>query len=112
MKFLSILKKELRDILRDRRTLFSGFAYVLVGPVLVAFMINLIAASGRDDAIGKVALCGKGEAPYLIEQLKASGIDFSADGKVCLDVPANYAQRIAEGRGVRLIISGDLIANA
>ncbi len=112
MKFLSILKKELRDILRDRRTLFSGFAYVLVGPIAVAFMINLIAASSRDDAIGKVALCGKGEAPYLIDHLTASGIEFAADGKVCLDIPVDYAKRITEGRGVRLVISGDLIAKA
>ena len=112
MKFLSILKKELRDILRDRSTLFSGLAYVLAGPILVALMINLIAASSRDDAIGKVALCGKGEAPHLIDHLTVSGIEFSADGKVCLDIPQTFAQRIAEGRGVRLIVSGDLIANA
>lgn len=112
MKFLTILKKELRDILRDRRTLFSGFAYVLAGPVLVALMINLVVASSRDDAIGKVALCGKGEAPHLIDHLTATGIDFAADGNVCLNIPAGYAGRIAEGRPVRLIISGDLIANA
>src|SRR6185436_19840007 len=71
-----------------------------------------LAASGRDDAVGKVALCGKGSAPSLIAALTASGIDFAADGKICLDIPANYAERVSAGRGVRLIISGDLIANA
>lgn len=112
MKFLSILRKELRDILRDRRTLFSGFAYVLVGPVAVAFMINLVASSTRDDAAGAVALCGKGQAATLINDLKASGIEFATDGKVCLDIPADYTERLTHGRSIRLVISGDLIANA
>jgi len=112
MKFLAILKKELRDILRDRRTLFSGFAYVLVGPIAVAFMINLIAASSRDDAIGTIALCGKGQAPSLIAYLTAAGIDFAPASKVCLDIPADYAERVAQGRSVHLVISGDLIVNA
>jgi sodium transport system permease protein len=111
MKFISILTKELRDILRDRRTLFSGFAYVLIGPIAVAFMINLIAAGNRDDAVARASLCGKGQAPSLVTALTAAGIDFVRDGKVCLDIPMDYEERLTEGRGIKIIISGDLIAN-
>jgi sodium transport system permease protein len=112
MKFVSIFWKEMVDILRDRRTLFSGLAYVLIGPIAVAFMINLVAASSRDDAVAAVKLCGKGEAPSLIAHLTASGITFTPDAKVCLDIPADYGERLAQGRGARLIVSTDLIANA
>src|SRR5690242_11366393 len=108
MKFISILTKELRDILRDRRTLFSGFAYVLIGPIAVAFMINLVVASAGDDAVVRVSLCGKGKAPSLIAALTGAGIDFAPDGKICLDIPADYEERLGQGRGIKIIISGDL----
>jgi sodium transport system permease protein len=112
MKFLSIFWKELIDILRDRRTLFSGLAYVLIGPIAVAFMINLVAASNRDDARASVKLCGEGEAPALVAHLAASGIDFAPDGKVCLAIPADYTERLAQGRPAAVAISSDLNANA
>jgi sodium transport system permease protein len=111
MKFLIIFFKELADTLRDRRTLFSGFAYGLLGPVAIAFMVNMVAASSRDDALQSVALCGKGAAPGLLQHLTAAGITFASDGKVCLNVPANYAERMAQGRPAHLVISADLTAN-
>lgn len=108
MKALTIFLKELTDLLRDRRSLFSGLAYVLFGPVAVMFAVDMLAAQTRDAALVPVALCGKGEAPGLVAHLTAAGLTFDAAGKVCLDIPGDFSARLEAGRTVRVGILADL----
>ena len=44
---LIVIRKELRDSLRDRRALFSIAFSIVVGPVLIGFMMNRIADRQR-----------------------------------------------------------------
>lgn len=108
MRTLAIFLKELTDLLRDRRSLFSGLAYVLFGPLAVFFAVNVVAAQTRETELSPITLCGKGEAAALVDHLKASGLNFGRDGKICLDIPADFSTRLAEGRTVRVAILADL----
>lgn len=108
MKTIAIFLKELTDLVRDRRSLFSAMAYVLFGPIALMFAVNTIAAQTREDALQPVALCGKGEATRLVEHLAAAGVTFAKDAKICLSIPEEFAARLAEGRNVRVQILGDL----
>lgn len=112
MKTLTIFLKELTDLVRDRRSLFSAMAYVLFGPIALMFAVNTIAAQTREDALQAVALCGKGDAAQLVEHLTAAGVTFAKDGKICLNFPADFATRLSEGRSVRVQILGDLTSAA
>jgi len=108
MKALAIFLKELTDIVRDRRSLFSGLAYVLFGPLAVMFAVDILAAQTRDDALAPVALCGEGEAPDLIAHLAATGIVFEAAGQICLDIPKDFTSRVQAGRTARVGVLADL----
>lgn len=112
MKAITIFLKEFTDIVRDRRSLFSAMAYVLFGPIAVMFAINMLAAQTREDALAPVALCGQGQAPQLVAHLKAAGITFAKDAKICLNIPENFAAKVKEGRSVRVQILGDLTSAA
>jgi len=37
------LRKEWRDAIRDRRSLIAAFSYAAFGPVVVAFLISMLA---------------------------------------------------------------------
>ena len=110
MKILSILKKELVDGLRDRRALLAALSFALLGPVLIVFMINATAAARRDEALAPIRLCGPGSAPALVAHLKAAGLTVSDSATICLDIPADYAEKQAAGRTARIRVIADLPA--
>ena len=58
-QMLVVMRKELKDSLRDRRALFSIAFSIIVGPVLIGFMMNRIAdrqRTGRNCA-GDIPEC-------------------------------------------------------
>ena len=107
MRTASIFLKELTDILRDRRSLFSALAYVLFGPLAVVFAVNMLAAQTRETALSPIAVC-EGQAPMLVAHLTAAGLALEPGAKICLSVPEDFAERIAEGRPARVQIRADL----
>jgi sodium transport system permease protein len=108
MKATTIFLKEMTDLLRDRRSLFSALAYVLFGPVAVMFAVGMLAAQTREEALTPVALCGAGRAPALVQHLTAAGLAFDAKAKICLNIPEDFAARLEDGRTVRVGILADL----
>jgi sodium transport system permease protein len=108
MKALIVFRKELKESLRDMRTFLSSIAYALAGPLLLVVIVNALAISARGDALAPVALCGQGRAPALVAQLDASGIEFGDDADICLSIPMDFEERLAEGRTARIGILADL----
>ncbi len=71
-----VLGKEMRDHLRDRRSLFLGLIYPLLGPVLLGVLLNFASTNlqrkpGVDLA---VAAIGTEHAPGLVEFFKENGV--------------------------------------
>lgn len=82
----TVFRKEVKDNLRDRRTLLSALIMgPLLGPVLFAFLINLSLKQNQSDAaeVIFVPVIGAEHAPNLIRFLESNNID------VAEDVPAD-----------------------
>ena len=75
-----VFRKEVRDNLRDRRTLLSALLMgPLFGPILFAFVINmsLKQSLGEADEPLDVPVIGQQHAPSLIEYLKSHNINIT-----------------------------------
>jgi sodium transport system permease protein len=111
MMALTIFLKEFIDLLRDRRALFSALAYVAFGPLAVLFTVNTLAEQTREAFYAPIKFCGA-ESALLAEHLTAAGLAFDPKAQICVNVPEDFATRLADGRGVRVHVRGDLTAQA
>ena len=76
---LIVVRKELTDALRDRRSVYSVFIGALVGPILVGFMLNRIADQQRGAQEIKVPVVGREHAPILVDWLEQqAGVEIIA----------------------------------
>lgn len=117
---LTVLKKEVLDNLRDRRTMLSALLFgPLFGPVIFSFVISftLEQAIAEPDKTIELPVIGAGIAPNLIQQLRQNNIDIleppvdpesavkERTHDVILEIPESFAVQIKEGTpaAVRLI---------
>lgn len=114
---LAVLRKELRDSLRDRRSLTSGLSFVLLGPLLVVMMLSSLAKTLGADKPLEIAAIGAERAPNLIAYLEQRDVRIRRDSgdaqealrrgpeAVVLDVAEDYGADLAALRpaGLRLV---------
>ncbi|MDE2055591.1 MAG: ABC transporter permease, partial [Xanthomonadaceae bacterium] len=109
---LTVWWKEVRENLRDKRTVFSALVWgPLFGPVFFAVMMNTLVTHELKKAEGplKVPVIGAQYAPNLIEALKQQGLVPQApladpdkavrerDADVVLRIPADYGKAWTKG---------------
>jgi len=118
-QLLAILRKELRDSLRDRRSVFAA----LLVPVLIPFMLVIVFGSmAHDGKKGRpliITLSGGERAPSLVSFLKEAGVtiqpapaDFEAlvrDGELdaVVVVPEKYGEEFVSARPAKLKLVAD-----
>ena len=89
----TVLKKEVSDHLRDKRSIILSMLFPLMAPLTVALLLNLVAGAniegteGRDRAIN-AAVSGRDFAPGLMSFLKINKIFLA-------DAPASKSEREA-----------------
>jgi len=103
---LTVFFKEIRENLRDRRTLSSALLIgPLLGPVMLVMIMQLSIGRefSRAEAPLKVPVIGAEHAPNLVEALKQMGLEPEApvDDPIAtvLDQKADAVLRIPEGFG-------------
>ena len=126
MRFvLTVLRKELRENLRDRRSVISAllFSAVLI-PVVVALLVNLTVRRGQnqDNQPVTLAVVHGERAPNLLADLRQYRIDVVAvdldDGaaraavrhqlrRIVLAIPDNYANQLAQGLPAPVVLYTD-----
>jgi sodium transport system permease protein len=104
---LTVLWKEIRENLRDRRTVISALIYgPLFGPIIFVLLMNVQVNREMSKAEGPLAVpvIGAQYAPNLIDALKRQGLDpqppiadpdqavRNRDADVVLRIPADYAK--------------------
>lgn len=115
-----IFKKEVKDNLRDRRTLAGALAYPLLGPVLLALVYVLLGhtSSTQTDKLLPLPVLGAENAPALVEFLRQNGAEIlpppanpeaavqAGDYDVILVIPSNYGKEFSAGHSaaVQLIL--------
>lgn len=119
-QIVAVLRKELIDSLRDRRSLTSGLLYSLFGPLLVALLMGALAKSLGGDKPLEIAVVGAERAPNLIFFLEQHDVKVRrADGDdaqetlrrgkegVVLDIDDKYADDLASLRPASLRLVHD-----
>jgi sodium transport system permease protein len=113
-----VVRKELRDALRDRRSLLSALLYPLLGPLMILVMFSYIVDTHTQERPLKLAVIGQDNAPTLIRYLEGQGVEIEdapadplaavRDGEldVVLEIPAEFGEafRAARPAPVRLIL--------
>jgi len=114
-----VFAKEVRDNLRDRRTLISALGVAGGGPILflalISFVLDTVIADVEEPV--ELAVIGAEHAPNLIARLERNNVVVvpgpddpvaaveAREHDLVLEIPASYAEAWMEGRpaGLRLI---------
>jgi sodium transport system permease protein len=115
-----IVRKELRDSLRDGRALFSIVFTIVIGPVLIGFMMNRVADRQREAEEVRLPVIGREHAPALVAWLgQQSGVEIvrgpgdaeqavrERDEDVVLVVVPEFAERFRVSRPATVKIVAD-----
>ena len=119
---LTVLKKEVVDNLRDRRTLLSALIFgPLFGPAIFAFVISftLKQAISEPDKTIELPVIGAELAPNLIQHLRQHNVDIvepPTDPEyaikerlhdVILEIPESFGDKLKEGKPATLRLISD-----
>src|SRR5690348_7376418 len=119
---LTVWWKEIRENLRDKRTVFSALIYgPLFGPILFVVLMNTLVGQEMKKAEGplKVPVIGAEYAPNLIDALKQQGLVpqppiadpdqavRNRDTDVVLRIPADYAKAWRDGEPAQVEVIYD-----
>ena len=97
---LVVFKKELKEGLRDRRSILAALAATLAGPLIVGVILTIVAGIGSRAAHG-LTCAGAERAPGLMQSLRAERI-------VILSAPPALEADVRAGRiDVGLVIPDD-----
>lgn len=109
---LIVYKKELKDMLRDRRMLVAAFSFALLGPVFMGIIFMLTSDKEAEQKQAQLAIANMDQAPGLVAFLEKQEITVAAyaestaptalpDGAdALLMLPDDYARKLANGRVV------------
>jgi len=121
----TVMLKELRESLRDRRTLLTS---LVLGPIFAPlfFILVLKLALSRSvasqDELAPVTVANAAAAPNLVQQLRESGLAVTLregtdadirgwiadeEGLVVLRVPENFAERFTKGQPAAVMVYAD-----
>ena len=89
---LTIYLKELRDSLRDRRTVLMVLvASILMGPLTLVLVAKYVSGLEEKARVLKVRMSGSQNAPALVNFLQRNDVEIE-------DAPVDYEERVKEGR--------------
>ncbi|HEU4324204.1 MAG TPA: ABC transporter permease [Roseiflexaceae bacterium] len=114
-----VFRKELRDHVRDRRSLLASFAYALLGPLMVVLLYSLLgrSISTSNERPLKLPVSGAERAPALVSFLREQNVEIlpapadpqaavrGGEFEVALEIGPRYGEELREGTPatVRLI---------
>jgi sodium transport system permease protein len=75
MRALAVFRKELRETIRDRRSLFSGLFYGVWGPMVMGIALLALARDRADIGTMPLVVEGPSRAPALVAFLASRDID-------------------------------------
>lgn len=110
---LTVWRKELRDAIRDRRSVLAAMSYAFFGPVLMAFAFFFLVSQMTDESDVRIDMQGTEHAPALVSYLQAAGITERDEpwptGRqpIALEFPADWNAAIASGEPARVVFSAD-----
>ena len=100
-----VLRKELKDWSRDRRSIVTAVVGILFGPLFFAFVFNTMASRQRQAEDVAIPVVGTQHAPALMAWLRQQA------GVVIVEGPTDTEEAVRTGQqDVVVVIADDLIA--
>ena len=120
-----VMLKELRESLRDRRTLLTS---LVLGPIfaplffILILKLTLARSVATQDEATPVTIANAAAAPNLVQQLRENGLAVTlkygtereirgwiadTDGLVVLRIPTNFGERFAAGQPAAVLVYAD-----
>ena len=118
-QLLAIWRKELKDSLRDRRSVFAALLVPVLIPLMLGIVFGSMAHDGKKGRPLIITLSGGERAPSLVSFLKEAGVtiqpapaEFEAlvrDGKLdaVVVVPEEYGEEFVSARPAKLKLVAD-----
>ncbi len=119
-----VFAKEVRDNLRDRRSILSAMIYPVIGPLVLGLTLALVAEWQRTDKPVELPVVGVERAPSLVTFLEQNGVKLlpapadpeaavrEGEAKAVLLVPESYPEDFRAGRPARLQLLVDESRNS
>ena len=120
-----VIRKELKDSLRDRRALFSIAFSIVVGPVLIGIMMNRIADRQRESEQVTIPVVGQQHAPAFVDWLQQQAGVTVARGPLSAEkavrdreydvvvvIASDYAEKFRSSRPATITIVADTSRNS
>ncbi len=109
-KTLTLLRKELIDASRDKRSVLAGLYYAIGTPLIMCglFMVLINQLSSPDDL--PIKITNADTAPDLVRYLGQKGINNDTGEqaeKIQLIISEDYAKQMAQGKSAEVIIVAD-----
>ncbi|QSQ12600.1 ABC transporter permease [Myxococcus landrumensis] len=86
----TVFRKEMRDHLRDRRSLLTVMMLPVLGPLMTLLTLQMVASMMRRDQPVELAVVGREHAPSLMSFLERQGA-------ILKEAPQDYEARIRDG---------------
>ena len=119
-----VIRKEIKDSLRDRRALWSIVFSVSIGPVIIGLMMNRVADRQREAEQVRVPVVGMQYAPALVEWLRQQSGVIVVEGpqdpeeavrnqeeELTIIIPKNFVEKFNQSRPALLQIVADSSRN-
>ncbi|MGL5395222.1 MAG: ABC transporter permease [Shewanella sp.] len=111
-KIIAMVRKELLDAARDKRSVMAGLYYAIGTPLIMCglFMVLIGQLTSPDDL--KISITNPDKAPDLVRFLSNKGItQGEADAKdlkaIELIISPDYAKQMNQGKGAEITIVAD-----
>lgn len=108
-----VFRKELKDALRDKRSVMAAMSYAFFGPLLMALAFYVLIGQLTDSSDVKIDIEGGEHAPALVAHLEQSGIVQrsepwpSGQQPITLTIDPNWNEHIATAQPARVVLSAD-----
>ena len=108
--------KELKDALRDKRSVMAAMSYAFFGPLLMAGAFFLLISQLTSEKDVEIDIRGGEYAPALVQHLNNLGIVERSEpwpaGKqpITLEIDASWAEYIATAQPAKVILTADFSA--
>ncbi|WP_244993600.1 ABC transporter permease [Pseudidiomarina sediminum] len=108
-----VFRKELKDALRDKRSVMAAMSYAFFGPLLMALAFYVLIGQLTDSSDVKIDIEGGEHAPALVAHLEQHGIVErtepwpSGQQPITLTIDPNWNEHIATAQPARVVLSAD-----
>lgn len=111
-----VFGKELRDALRDKRSVMAAMSYAFFGPLLMAVAFYVLISQLTDTSDVKIEIEGAEHAPAFVAHLKSNGIVQrdepwpAGQQPIVLAIAPEWDERIATAQPAKVTLTADFSA--